>query len=40
MVEASRLYDSLGFREITPYCENPLPGSRFLEIQFEEGRIL
>ena len=37
MVEANRLYDSLGFREITPYCENPLPGAR-LEMQFEEQR--
>ncbi len=40
MVEANRLYDSLGFREITPYCENPLPGARFLEMQFEEGMFL
>jgi GNAT superfamily N-acetyltransferase len=31
MVEANRLYDALGFREIVPYCENPLPGARFLE---------
>ena len=38
MVEANRLYDSLGFREIAPYCENPLPGARFLEMQFEEQR--
>lgn len=40
MVEANRLYDSFGFREITPYCENPLPGARFLEMRFEGGRIL
>ena len=36
MVKANRLYDALGFREIVPYCENPLPGARFLEISWED----
>jgi len=31
MKEASQLYDSLGFREIGPYYDNPMPGARFLE---------
>jgi ribosomal protein S18 acetylase RimI-like enzyme len=30
MAEAIRLYESLGFRDIPPYCENPVPGARFL----------
>lgn len=29
MHEANRLYDILGFHEIGPYCDNPLPGARF-----------
>jgi hypothetical protein len=29
----------IAFREIAPYCENPLPGTPFLEMQFKEGRI-
>ena len=32
MVEAQPLYESLGFREIDPYYENPVPGARFLEL--------
>ena len=32
MVEARPLYDSLGFREIEPYYDNPVPGARFLEL--------
>jgi len=33
MSEAQTLYFSLGFREIPPYCFNPVPGSRFLELR-------
>jgi len=32
MVEAQPLYESLGFREIEPYYESPVPGTRFLEL--------
>ena len=32
MIEAQPLYDSLGFREIEPYYDNPVPGARFLEL--------
>ena len=32
MREAQTLYAALGFREIPAYCENPVPGSRFLEL--------
>jgi putative acetyltransferase len=33
MLEAAPLYASLGFREIAPYYENPVPGARFLELE-------
>jgi ribosomal protein S18 acetylase RimI-like enzyme len=32
MVEAQPLYESLGFRDIDPYYESPVPGTRFLEL--------
>jgi GNAT superfamily N-acetyltransferase len=33
MIEAHPLYESLGFREIEPYYENPVPGARFLQLE-------
>jgi ribosomal protein S18 acetylase RimI-like enzyme len=33
MAAASALYDAMGFREIAPYYENPVPGARFLELE-------
>ncbi len=32
MVAANRIYDTLGFRDIPPYYDNPLPGARYREI--------
>ena len=32
MREAFALYQSLGFQEIAPYCENPIVGARFMEL--------
>jgi ribosomal protein S18 acetylase RimI-like enzyme len=32
MTSALRLYESLGFKAIAPYCYNPLPGAVYLEL--------
>jgi ribosomal protein S18 acetylase RimI-like enzyme len=32
MKEAFALYQTLGFREIPPYCENPIIGTHFMEL--------
>jgi putative acetyltransferase len=32
MKEAFALYQSLGFREIAPYCDNPIVGTHFMEL--------
>lgn len=33
MVAANRIYDALGFRDIPPYYDNPLPGARYRELE-------
>ena len=33
MTEARELYSSLGFKSIKPYCDNPLPGAEFYELE-------
>jgi ribosomal protein S18 acetylase RimI-like enzyme len=33
MTEARRLYESFGFRDISPYRHNPVPGARFMELE-------
>jgi putative acetyltransferase len=38
MDAAQSLYERLGFREITPYRPNPVPGARFLELTLGTAR--
>jgi ribosomal protein S18 acetylase RimI-like enzyme len=33
MEAAQGLYERLGFRDIAPYTDNPVPGTRFLELE-------
>ena len=35
MERAVRLYESIGFYDTTPYCFNPTPGVRFLELDLQ-----
>jgi ribosomal protein S18 acetylase RimI-like enzyme len=35
MRHAQRLYESIGFVEIEPYRYNPIPGTRFMELDLE-----
>jgi len=36
MAEAVGLYRSLGFRDIAPYCRNPIPGAIYLELDLRQ----
>ncbi|HET6879657.1 MAG TPA: GNAT family N-acetyltransferase [Pirellulales bacterium] len=40
MKEAIALYESFGFRDIDPYCHNPVPGARFLAMNLKCGAAL
>lgn len=35
MKTAQALYASLGFKEIEPYCYNPIEGAKFIELELE-----
>lgn len=35
MREAQALYESFGFRDSAPYCHNPVPGARYLVMDFK-----
>jgi ribosomal protein S18 acetylase RimI-like enzyme len=37
MREAQKLYQQLGFREIEAYCDNPVEGVRYLELDLVES---
>jgi hypothetical protein len=36
MAEAVGLYRSLGFRDIPPYCRNPISGAIYLELDLRQ----
>lgn len=36
MARAVEMYRKLGFVEIDPYCENPVPGAKYMEINLPE----
>jgi putative acetyltransferase len=38
MTSARALYRSLGFRPITPYRHNPVPGAEFLELDLRAAK--
>jgi ribosomal protein S18 acetylase RimI-like enzyme len=38
MEAAQALYREFGFRDIAPYCYNPLPGARFMECDLRRPR--
>ena len=38
MIQARTLYKSLGFREIEPYCYNPIEDAVFMELFLSPGK--
>jgi putative acetyltransferase len=39
MREAVAMYRKLGFREIAPYCKNPIAGALYMELQLNRGSL-
>ncbi|HBB96373.1 MAG TPA: GNAT family N-acetyltransferase [Blastocatellia bacterium] len=39
MDKAIALYNELGFKEIEPYYNNPVPGAMFMELSLNEGVV-
>lgn len=37
MADAQRLYIALGFEEVAPYMERPIPGARFFALDLDAG---
>jgi len=35
LTDAQRLYESMGFRDIPPYYDNPIKGARFMELSLQ-----
>lgn len=40
MHSAQKLYKQLGFREIAPYCSNPVEGARYLELDLSASLLV
>jgi ribosomal protein S18 acetylase RimI-like enzyme len=38
MTAAQRLYASLGFEDVRPYCANPIEGARYMELRLESEK--
>ena len=37
MKDAVEMYRKLGFREIAPYCDNPIAGALYMELVLQIG---